>query len=360
MHPPSRVTIIIATYNRAHLLKETLESIKNQTIPAYQIILVDDGSCDSTEEVVREFPLAIDYVKKTNGGKASAINSATSLIKGDSIIVFDDDDLLSPTSIATHLEKFSENRDIFFTYSGNHIGVSNPEERIKVIGTDLLEGIDHQNLFISTLNRCQTLMQGMLIRREAFEATLPFNEVLTRSQDYDFMLRLMQKYPGKFVKDPTFTLREHSGTRGSRENNFSAEKKMIKWLEYDRIILANLFETIKNDYTDLSTSSPTSRFENTYLMLFCAYAGRALWNESIYFLTKIHGNKKYPLSNKEKLILHGAIRKSTLEWITKSSSEKALFFKSLLTMPNSIKLEIIRALLWQSGSHFKFVKKIFL
>lgn len=359
MQPLNKVTIIIATYNRAHLIAETLDSIKNQTTSPFQIIIVDDGSCDSTEEVIKSFPLDIDYLKKTNGGKASAINHATNFIKGDSIIIFDDDDLLSPTSIAAHLETFKKHPNIDFTYSQNYIGIHKQGQPLAVSGTDYLEGIDHQNLFISTLNQCQTLMQGMLIRREAFEGSLPFNERLTRSQDYEFMLRLMQKYSGQFINSPTFTLREHSGPRGSHDNNFSSDKKMIKWLEFDRIILISLFDNIKREFSESKISSSTLRPENIYLLLFCAYAGRALWNESIFFLKKISFNATN-FSGTEKTLIHKAMRKSTLDWITKSNSEKLSFIKALILMPNPIKVEVIRALLWKSGGRLPLFKKLLL
>ncbi|KCZ72291.1 glycosyl transferase [Candidatus Methanoperedens nitroreducens] len=92
-----KVSIVIPTYNRKESLKETLDSLLNQTYPEdrYEIIVCDDGSVDGTEEMmselIRESPRVIRYLKQENRGPASARNLGISIAAGE-IVGFTDDD----------------------------------------------------------------------------------------------------------------------------------------------------------------------------------------------------------------------------------------------------------------------------
>ena len=86
-----KVSIIIPTYNRAHLIAECLESVLNQTFNDYEVIVVDDGSTDNTKEAVEPYFDRIRYTKQENRGNAGARNSGIELAKGE-IIAFTDAD----------------------------------------------------------------------------------------------------------------------------------------------------------------------------------------------------------------------------------------------------------------------------
>lgn len=92
-------SILIPTYNRLTLLKETLNSVFNQTFKGpYEVIVVDDGSQDGTWEFLKEFTKTKENLKifrhPKNRGVAAARNSALSLAKGEYILFLDSDDLL--------------------------------------------------------------------------------------------------------------------------------------------------------------------------------------------------------------------------------------------------------------------------
>lgn len=90
------ITAIIPTYNRAALLKETLQSLAAQTRPIDEILVWDDGSTDDTEAVVRAAQGPIRYFRTANSGKSRALNAALQEAKGDLIWICDDDDLALP------------------------------------------------------------------------------------------------------------------------------------------------------------------------------------------------------------------------------------------------------------------------
>lgn len=101
MIKPVFLTIITPTYNRGHLLMNCYESLCRQEDRDFQWIIVDDGSTDGTEHVVKTFTrFPVDYIQKENGGKHTALNAAHPYIRGRFVLILDSDDYLTPTAIA--------------------------------------------------------------------------------------------------------------------------------------------------------------------------------------------------------------------------------------------------------------------
>src|SRR5579871_4777862 len=97
-------SVLVCTYNRAALLRNTLESLCLQTLNAFEVIVVDDGSEDETREVVRGFEsrLRLRYAYQRNAGLASARNHALFLSQGKVVLLLDDDDVASPSLLEEH------------------------------------------------------------------------------------------------------------------------------------------------------------------------------------------------------------------------------------------------------------------
>ena len=94
-------SVIIPTYNRSGLLKNLLELFMQQSFQDYEIIVVDDGSTDNSEEVVKSFAdKRLSYFKKDNGGVSSARNFGITKAKGKYINFFDSDDIVYPNHLA--------------------------------------------------------------------------------------------------------------------------------------------------------------------------------------------------------------------------------------------------------------------
>lgn len=108
----ARLTIITPTYNRADCLKDCWNSLCAQTVPDFQWLIVDDGSTDDTADVVKELQehttaFQIDYLKKPNGGKHTALNYSHQSISGAYVVILDSDDTLTPGAVETILAKWS-------------------------------------------------------------------------------------------------------------------------------------------------------------------------------------------------------------------------------------------------------------
>lgn len=88
--PPPKVSVVVATYNGARTLYNCLDSLQRLNFPDYEVILVDDGSTDSTPEIVKKFP-SVRYLRQENLGLSSARNAGIAAATGN-IIAFTDDD----------------------------------------------------------------------------------------------------------------------------------------------------------------------------------------------------------------------------------------------------------------------------
>lgn len=107
-------SVVLTTYNRATLLKRALDSLFSQTETDWEAVLIDDGSTDDTETIVRPYLQAgkqLRYVKQENGGFIAAKNRGIHLSKGTFLTFLDSDDEFAPTHLAnrrTFLEKHPE------------------------------------------------------------------------------------------------------------------------------------------------------------------------------------------------------------------------------------------------------------
>ena len=101
--PKASVSVVIPTYNRATLLRETLRSIFAQTVAPLEIIVVDDGSKDNTREECERLGPAIRYISQENKGLPAARNTGIVAARGEWVALCDSDDCWEPRKIELQL-----------------------------------------------------------------------------------------------------------------------------------------------------------------------------------------------------------------------------------------------------------------
>ena len=108
-----KVSVIVAAYNAEKYVTETMESLANQSIDDYEIIVVNDGSKDHTIDILRDYESRYDnitVVDKENGGPSSARNRGLDLAKGEYVYFFDADDVLELDALEALYERAKEKR----------------------------------------------------------------------------------------------------------------------------------------------------------------------------------------------------------------------------------------------------------
>lgn len=111
------ISVVIPTYNRLAYLREALASVLAQTRPADEILVVDDGSTDGTEEALRAMPAPVRYFRQQNAGPAAARNHGLSEARGDWIAFLDSDDLWVPEKLAAQLEFLEQHPGVDFLFA---------------------------------------------------------------------------------------------------------------------------------------------------------------------------------------------------------------------------------------------------
>jgi glycosyltransferase involved in cell wall biosynthesis len=102
------ISVFVPTYNRAHLLGRVFASLQTQTFKNFEWIIIDDGSRDNTNELVKgwqqDSPFEIQYLRKINGGKHTTINPGVDLARGEFMVILDSDDWLAPNALERMLK----------------------------------------------------------------------------------------------------------------------------------------------------------------------------------------------------------------------------------------------------------------
>jgi glycosyltransferase involved in cell wall biosynthesis len=191
------VSVIITTYNRRHTIERAIDSVLNQTHPADEIILIDDGSTDGTDQLIkRKYPNII-YIRQENQGVSHARNLGISQSKSQWIAILDSDDEWLPSKLNTQLRLLQENPEhkICHTHeiwirNGRRV---NPMKKHKKSGG---------YIFNKCLPLCIISPSSVMIERSVFDTYGLFDEALPVCEDYDLWLRLCAFLPVLYVDKP--------------------------------------------------------------------------------------------------------------------------------------------------------------
>ena len=245
--PMNSVSVIIPTYNRAHLVGEAIESVLNQDIEdcSLEIIVVDDGSVDDTRTVVAQFGQDVRYVYQENQGVGAARNRGLEEASGEWLAFLDSDDLWLPDKLSLQfqvLNAFSEYKVVhstFYTSDGKDIIITKGLEYwVAATEGGSIDDVDWHTFYPHTYNSkdygitrvglpftiyagnlfrpllysvCATCWTS-LIHRDCLQGGVRFAHV-KMSEDYYFYCRLSEMHDVLFMDTPTVENRAHSGPR---------------------------------------------------------------------------------------------------------------------------------------------------
>jgi glycosyltransferase involved in cell wall biosynthesis len=160
-------TIILATYNRAEKIDKAIESVLNQTYTNYELIVVDDGSKDSTKTHVKKFSNVI-YIKKKHGNVAQARNLGIKKAQGKYITFIDSDDWYKKNHLEHHYNIITKDNNTDFFYGG-----------VKVRGSKFVPDFDHKGKKIN-VDKCKScgtfFIKSTILKKVGGFPNLPFAE----------------------------------------------------------------------------------------------------------------------------------------------------------------------------------------
>ncbi|PRY18439.1 glycosyltransferase involved in cell wall biosynthesis [Kineococcus rhizosphaerae] len=181
-----RVSVVMAAWNAATTVAAAVSSVLWQTYPAWELVVVDDGSTDSTADLVSAFDdPRITLVKQENAGAGSARNAGMEAARGDLITFLDSDDVMLGRHLEALVERLGDRTRAIVTANSYWLlpgGIDPSHTRHK----GRFPAVPHQRLSLLEQNYLSPMS---LFRRELLEDVGGFDTTLHRSEDWDFWLR---------------------------------------------------------------------------------------------------------------------------------------------------------------------------
>lgn len=219
----AKVSVIIPTYNYGRFIGEAIESVLLQTYPIAEIIVVDDGSSDKTEESVKKFGEKVLYIKQKNAGVCAARNNGVANSSGNFIAFLDADDIWFPEKIKKQITKFNEDAEIGLVHCGMREFNSETGETIS-LRLEGEEGWVADDLLLFEKPTVNVSGSAIIISRKAFDEVGGFDTNLIVAEDWDFCYRIARKFKVGFVREALVNYRSHG--KNSHLNVREMERSM--------------------------------------------------------------------------------------------------------------------------------------
>ena len=194
--PPLSVSVVLITYNRAHLVLRALNSVFSQVPPTDEVIVVDDGSVDATCDIVRAFD-GVQLISQANAGPSAARNRGIAQATGDWIALLDSDDRWLPTKLETQFDLIERNPGYRLCHT-EEIWIRNGK-RVNQMDKHRKSG---GHIYSQCLPLCVISPSSVLLHRTLFDEIGLFDETLPACEDYDLWLRICAREPVLFVDTP--------------------------------------------------------------------------------------------------------------------------------------------------------------
>ena len=196
---PPLFSIIMPTYNRGYIIETAIDSLKEQTYKNFELIIIDDGSDDNTEEIVQQIRgIEIVYIKyRENKGASFARNLGMKYARGDFFSFLDSDNVYTTNSLENRMRALNEGYEFVFGQAEIHRW-----ERVRIVPENVgnsFEKID--DIIQSSIRKNIFDTNTVALSRKCFDECGGFDEKQQRLQDYEYFFRLLitRKYKFKFI-----------------------------------------------------------------------------------------------------------------------------------------------------------------
>lgn len=229
--PNPTVSVVIAAFNAARWIGETLDSVLAQTYRDFEVIVIDDGSTDETADVVALYGRKVHYFHRENGGQPSARNVGIRAARGSYIAFIDADDLWLPNKLELQMKLLTVRRHLAWVYS-DAFYYDTESRSVRKTASQL------NKMFDGDILR-QLLMGNFIpsptpvIKKEVFDIIGYFDEspLLRIGEDWNMWLKIAAKYIIGYIPQPLAMVRCHATSMiGSMDLSvsFQSELRMVE------------------------------------------------------------------------------------------------------------------------------------
>jgi len=235
------ISVIIPAYNAEEYIAAAIESVLNQNYKDFELLIINDGSTDKTEEIIHSFKdTRIRYFSQENRGLAATHNTGIRQSRGKFITKLDADDRMMPDFIARHLEQFEKHPEADLVYCDDYL-IDRNDKPIKIIKRP--EYTDRKSLIRDLFRHGYPIVPfRTCIRRSVFDKIGFFDESLLVGEDYD-MIRRFIKHGLKICHLPSALylrrVTENSLSRNScpqkAKSHYEVIKRFVETFRHDEL-----------------------------------------------------------------------------------------------------------------------------
>lgn len=229
MNNTPKISVIIPTYNRLALLKITLKNIFDQTLSAYEIIVVDDHSSDGTYAYLsQELPDKVIALQTKGKGPGAARNTGLAVATGDYIKFFDSDDLMTLNSLQSQFSCLQASKQAL-VYSPYVQAYWQAQKWVQADAILQYKAIPkHSNLRQCMAYGFFTVIPAMLFKRELLTDIGPWREDIVAYEDWDYLWRIGNLVPSPLHTNKCLMLYRIHGGQTTEENFSNKQRDMDK------------------------------------------------------------------------------------------------------------------------------------
>jgi len=219
-------SVIIPTYNRGESIYPTLDSVLAQTVTDFELIVVDDGSQDSTPQVLEEYSARakdarLRLLRRENGGTCAARNSGIEAANGQYIALLDHDDLWFPWTLESYRKVIDQFNSPSFC-AGSVVAMDLRSLDMNAIGREPAQTRQFGDFLASPLRDCPIYPSGWAIRADVLRSIGGFFPYHLGFEDHDLMLRLGEAPGYVQLVEPKLAV------RGLHDENLSSDRQ-VAW-----------------------------------------------------------------------------------------------------------------------------------
>lgn len=226
-----KVSIILPAYNRAYCIRRAVDSVLRQTYPHWELIVVDDGSTDNTEEVIAKLAAEdgrVRYLRQPcNKGASAARNEGIRQGRYDYIAFQDSDDVWHADKLEKQMRVFRESPEIGLVYCAMQ-GTRQDGSAVRIPDISIDRQFLQGNLYRLLLQGNVIGAPAAMVRRECLESCGGFDEALSCLEDWELFLRIAGEYEIGYADEALVDADFHDGGVSSRAGGyFQARCRMI-------------------------------------------------------------------------------------------------------------------------------------
>ena len=245
------VSIVIPVYNGSNYMRDAIDSALAQTYKNIEIIVVNDGSTDNTDEIAKSYGDKIRYFSKENGGVSTALNLAIENMNGEYFSWLSHDDMYLPKKIESQINILKTLEDKKTIIYGGYKYIDEKGKSLDKVCLENEFSLDDLNkplfaLFLHKISGCT-----LLINRIHFQKIGLFDKKLKTTQDYDLWFKILNQNKIQYDAHCLTLSRIHKNQTGKMESQlvYNEESQLWKYM-IESVSIKNLVETF-TDYTAL-------------------------------------------------------------------------------------------------------------